>query len=659
MGTIYSTSLLASFATIKSLYDAKKYRSVYQILGEFIRHIISEESLYLFSAAEMKNKLSVHFGFIIPEAVIKTTAKNLAGVSLADGFFSVDQDELGTDSLFTDKKKEADNSNTSIINLLTEFVEERTGAPASMDVLTQALIGFLIDDQHYQTNKYSDLVGEFVLKNEKNKDVVDALNRIREGSVLYVGLNHNICETGSITKPLTLFLGTEILFSLAGFNGEIYKRLAEDFYNQVRLANSKGTKKVHLFYFADVKKEIDDYFLAAGEIVDGRKAKLISKPAMKEITNGCTTSGDVLVKQADFYSKLKTQYGICIDPTKSYYNEALFETNLESTEYDDEEDKAKRKELGIKYVSHINKLRNGKAFTNEVEAEYLLITNSKITLSISKEQTERIKSEEKLDYIASFAIPLERITSLLWYKLGNGFGNSLYPVNVDAVLRARVVLSSIIAKNAEKAYFDTKKQYESGSITEDQLAARIITIRHKPMLPEDLIGDDIEIAMDFSPEYLSQYEEQVKSDRKALEEKNRVIEDIKNRASVELSEKNSTIEAQIATIADKDKELALRDETITNQERALKTRDNENKQLQTELDEYKKKEAAENAKKERKRKTARKFLSIGLKLLLVVGVTILSVYICSFINESLKGTIGIVVGIVGILLTLLTSLHKK
>ena len=50
------------------------------------------------------------------------------------------------------------------------------------------------------------LLGEFVLKNEHNQEIQSGLNKIREGSILYVGINHNIGEVGSITNPLTLSL---------------------------------------------------------------------------------------------------------------------------------------------------------------------------------------------------------------------------------------------------------------------------------------------------------------------------------------------------------------------------------------------------------------------------------------------------------------------
>ena len=68
---------MASFATLKSLSDVKKYQSPYQILREFISYIIVSDSLYSFSAVEMKNCLNSHFSFSIPEAVVKTALKNI------------------------------------------------------------------------------------------------------------------------------------------------------------------------------------------------------------------------------------------------------------------------------------------------------------------------------------------------------------------------------------------------------------------------------------------------------------------------------------------------------------------------------------------------------------------------------------------------------
>ena len=50
--------------------------------------------------------------------------------------------------------------------------------------------------------------------------------------------------------------------------------------------------------------------------------------------------------------------------------------------------------------------------------------------------------------------------------------------------------------------------------------------------------------MDFSLDYLSRFEEQVKSDRKALEEKSKIIDTIRAETNKTLSLKDNTIEAQ-------------------------------------------------------------------------------------------------------------------
>ena len=332
-----TTSIMASFATIKSLSDAKQYQSPYQILREFISYIILKDSLYSFSAIEMKNRLSSHFCFSIPEAIIKTALKNLPGATLANGIYNISQDEVCADSLFERTKTESDEYESRIIELLSEYISFRTGNNLiSVETLSEELTNFLVEDAPSQSTKYSELIGEFVLKNEQNREIQDGLNTIREGSILYLGLSHSIGETGSITKPLTLYLGTEILFSLAGYNGEIFQQFADDFLTQVRTANAGKTQKIHLRYFSEIKKEIDEFFGTASEIVEGKRHRLLDKPAMKAITDGCSTAADVDVKKSDFYHKIRYSFSIVEDSTNNYYSVKYFTSNLESFDYDDE-----------------------------------------------------------------------------------------------------------------------------------------------------------------------------------------------------------------------------------------------------------------------------------------------------------------------------------
>ncbi|MBO5248027.1 MAG: hypothetical protein J6B54_01865 [Clostridia bacterium] len=557
------SSTLASFATLKSLCDEKKYQSPYQILREFIRYIVITEHLYSFSTAEMNSLLQKHFGFTIPEAVIRSSLKHTEGISLEDKIYSVTMNAIEEDSVFEEKRNEATAYESCIIHQLSEFIFEKTGKRMSDGELIEELALFLTDYSPLQQDysplhhtEYTDFIGEFILKNEKDAGIQEGLNRIREGSILYMGLCYNMGETGSIKTPLSLYLGTEILFSLAGYNGQIHQQFANDFFEQVRMANSGGQKKIFLHYFSEIKEEIDDFFDNASDIVEGRKKQLYSKPAMIAITNGCKTSAEVAIKKSDFYHMLKSSFGITEDECKDYYDEIHFSSNLESLEYNTEES-CKKAELALKLISHINKLREGVQCRNDIDSRHIIITNAGITLHISKEQSEIIKDESNLDCICGFAISLDRITSLLWYKLGNGFSKKKFPSNVNALLKARVVLSSSIAKNAEKEYTEVKKQYEAGIISMDKVAARIITLRHKPNLPEELKGDDIDESMDFSPEYLSRYEEQYKNTQSALEEKTKLIKSMEEDSARKLAEKEEKIVSQEAVIRGKEDENTI------------------------------------------------------------------------------------------------------
>ena len=634
-----ASSVLASYATLKSLSDEKKYQNSYQLLREFIRHIITGEALYRFTAVEMKNYLEKHFCFSVPEAVVKTSLKNMEGISLDHGTYSVDVTELGSGSLFDAIKKEADAYESSIVQKLTDYISKKTGsACVDEEALIQELTRFLTDDASIRPTQYVDLIGEFVLKNENDQDVQDGLNKIREGSILYMGLSHSIDEIGSITKPLTLYLGTEILFSLVGYNGDIYQQLATDFFYQVRIANSGKTKKITLRYFSVVKQEIDDFFSTASAIVEGKRRRLLDKQAMKVITDGCATASDIDVKRSDFYYRLQYSYGIVEDPFDDYYDEEHFSTNLEGFEHEDEEDKNRKKELAIKMISHINKRRNGQYFRNDIESEHLIVTNTKATLLISKEQVDRIKEAKGLDHLCAFAVSLDWITSLLWYKLGNGFSQKKYPLSINAVLKARVVLSVSIAKKAEKTFEEVKQQFADGLITEDMVAARIITLRGKPTLPEELQGgDNIDEIMDFSPEYLSRYEEQFKRNQSALKEKDAIIESLQSDNQRTLSEKDATIVSQ--------KEL-------------LRAKDAENSDLRNKLSEYEHKEAEALRKIERRKNKWKFAWSILWKALVIIALVGLGMILEYAFDSKIPMYISSVVNIIVVVFTIWPAICK-
>ena len=629
------TSILASFSTMKSLVDAQQYQSPYQILAEFIQYIIIKSNLHSFTAIEMKNRLFEVFGFDIPEAVVRTTVRGLQFVKTENRIYHVNQIELKDNSAFEEMKAVAEANNTDIIDLLIAFAQETDPSSAIWaDALTQEFIAYLLDDhQSTAAGKYTDLIGRFILKNESDEKIQSALTAIREGSILYIGLNHNISETGSLRKPLTLFLGTEVLFSLYGYNGEIYKQLAQDLYDQIKAANV-GTKRITLRYFSEVKKEIDDFFTSAELIVDGKQL-LFDTVAMKAIINGCSTAGDVKVKKADFFHVLQCSYGIMEDDRSSYYENTDDQYNLESLSVDPQQYDS------IKFISHINKLRKGRIYPYDLDAEYLIVTNSGVTLRASREQVERVMKEQAVDSACDYAVSVERLTNILWYKLGNGLGRKEYPNNVNAVLKARMLLASKISQNISKLYMETRAQYRAGVITEDQLASRIITLRKKPITPEELTAETIEDSLDFSLEYLTRYEEEVNRNKEALQEKEHLLQVLSDQ---------------------KDRVISEKDDALAEKEQLIQAQQDRNAELEAELAEYRRKDKEKEQKRINRKKIVHLAFGIIWKLVVVALLVIIAAWICSKVNAAYTNAVGIVVGLIGaipVVVSLLKSDLKK
>ena len=629
------TSILASFSTMKSLVDAQQYQSPYQILAEFIQYIIIKSNLHSFTAIEMKNRLFEVFGFDIPEAVVRTTVRGLQFIKTENSIYHVNQIELKDNSVFEEMKAVAEANNTDIIDLLIAFAQETDPSSAIWaDALTQEFIAYLLDDQQTTAaGKYTDLIGRFILKNESDEKIQSALTAIREGSILYIGLNHNISETGSLRKPLTLFLGTEVLFSLYGYNGEIYKQLAQDLYDQIKAANV-GSKRITLRYFSEVKKEIDDFFTSAELIVDGKQL-LFDTVAMKAIINGCSTAGDVKVKKADFFHVLQCSYGIMEDDRSSYYENTDDQYNLESLSVDPQQYDS------IKFISHINKLRKGRIYPYDLDAEYLIVTNSGITLRASREQVERVMKEQAVDSTCDYAVSVERLTNILWYKLGNGLGRKEYPNNVNAVLKARMLLASKISQNISKLYMETRAQYRAGVITEDQLASRIITLRKKPITPEELTAETIEDSLDFSLEYLTRYEEEVNRNKEALQEKEHLLQVLSDQ---------------------KDRVISEKDDALAEKEQLIQAQQDRNAELEAELAEYHRKDKEKEQKRINRKKIVHQAFGIIWKLVVVALLVIIAAWICSKVNAAYTNAVGIVVGLIGaipVVVSLLKSDLKK
>ena len=648
-------SVLASYATLRSISESKKYQNIYQLLSEFIKYVIISEKKHVFTSSDMKNMLKKSFGFDLPDAVVRTAIKGASFTRSEPGQFVVTDLEYQQDDQFEKSKIDADKEEHYLADCLLEYAQKTSPEVLwDSEMMMQELMTYLLEPDHEGGHsEYRELISKFILSCEDNERIQSNLNSIREGCVLYLGLNSNIAEVGSITNRITLYLATEILFSLAGYNGVIYKDLSMDLINLVKKANSPS-KMISLLYFPETKKEIEDFFFKAEKIIENKEPYL-DRPAMKAIINGCSNSTDVAVKLADFFHKLKFEYGITCDEKTRFYSEELDAYNLETLEIDPQY------EEDLRFVSHINKLRRGKKSITELDSEYLYVTNTTSTLFISRQETKKANSEErdKNERMFEYAVNLDHITNVLWYKLGSGFGNQGYPKNVQAVLKAKSLLSSKIIQQISKSFEKAKADYESGNLTKEQVASRMTVLRKKPTLPEDLTSDNIDKSLDFTDDYLDQYEADAQKNAAAMAEMASELEYMRTRDQKHEKEAHQNA-ATMAQMAQELEEMRSKGQQQEAQNKALEAR----------LAAFEQEKEEQQKAAQRKENIKRFAIRIAEKALVIIVLIVVFVWVVMqlFKTENDKSIlaklsiaglfIGLLVDVAGVF-GLLYSIFKK
>lgn len=612
-----SVMVLASYATYKELYSKEQYKSQYQILAEFIKYVLNTNTLYIVTVEQVQKLLNEVFGFDLPWTVIKSSMKKIDAVQKKqNGEYSVDLRLLKVNEQFESSIEQAEQDGVTVTQKLISYSKKNNlGLEIREDQLREEFIQYLVDDMY--DGKYENLISKFIIENADDCRIQDQIKNVREGCILYTGLMYNIGNKGSIRKHLTLYLDTEVLFYIAGYNGTLFQEIGLDLMKLVSSVNEKK-KLIHLKYFSDVKKEIELFFDQAEDIVKGKKI-LKDNMAMKTIVNGCKDSTDIATKKADFFTDLQYQYGITLDDQDDYYDADNFELNLEGIEVENEkEDKSQDNYDSLKCISHINKLRKGKHFREYTEAEYILVTETNRTLNLSRKVTEILQKDDthRDGKRCGFALNLSGITNILWFKLNNGFGKQVYPKNLNSMLKARVVLAKYISRKVLKTYDDVLNQFREGVLTEEQVAQRILVLREKATLPEDLTADNIDDSLNFDEEYLKTYERTHRLLEEEHEKQQAVIDQVRR--------ENAELTANYQQEVDKYREAAEKDAQIQ-------------KQQQQELEEkaniiaqYQKRDELVRKSKEKRKKRICFFMRSILKLVLEIVCIYVFYRVCRY-----------------------------
>lgn len=485
---------LASVALFRELYSNQK--DIYGVLSQFLKDIIIVNKKHQFNLTEITKLLNRTYDFKIPDAVVKTALKRLDFLERSHGVYSLtDAQLLEKSHLFSEKHKEIKERNESIIDSLFDFIENHRKQKLQDDEkerIVNAFCNYLLSDETLQ--EYSEYISGFIIQNKRDVDFTKKLNTIKEGVILYSGLRYssNINDLGSWNTDLIIYLDTEILFSLAGYNGELYKVLFDDFYEYVNEINTCSLKKVNkkrikLKYFREIKEEVEGFFKKAESIVEGKEKLNPSKAAMCTIVNGCVSISDVIEKKVILYQLLESK-GISLDDNKDYYENKNHKFNIEDIstvnklgEKVNIEDAANCLEL-LNYINILRKNNNSNDFE---DIGFMLLTANRTLLQIAWDETIKQSKDVPL------ATDLGFLTDKFWFKLNKGFGNNHNPKTFDVITKAQIILSSLINKSVSNSYEELQNRFKTNMITEAEARAIIIELRKQAKKPEEISVDDI------------------------------------------------------------------------------------------------------------------------------------------------------------------------
>lgn len=550
--TLENSKYLASLAVFRELYDNQK--DVYGVISEFLKEIISSENKYQFGLTEITLVLNESYDFKIPEAVVKTSLSRLPFLSKSNGVYSVNKpiDQIRNKE-FQEKQNKIYNNNNNVVNRLFTYIESQkkvTLSEAEKEIIVKSLCSFMLDESTVQ--EYSEYIGAFIVQCKSEDALLAQLDTIKEGVVLYTGLkyNSNLNDLGTWNTQITIFIETEILFHFAGYNGELFKILFNDFFTFVKEINSQsinkdGKKKIHLKYFSEVKNEIERFFKKAEFIINGEDTLNPSKTAMASIVNGCKTPSDIIEKKALFYDLLKTN-GITEDTYTEYYSAKNHKFNIEDqsiieslqssivTDYDIREN--------LKFLNYVNILRQGASDRNFENIGYILLSGNATTIQLAWHDLIKPNGNVPL------ATTLTFLTNKLWFKLGKGFGKNNYPKTFDIITKAQIVLSTQVNDSISYKYDSLQEKLKKGELNEKQALATIVELRRESKKPEDIKADDLSDILDtISENNIEKYvqeQELFKIQTQKQKEENENLKKELLKANIKYQQKEQTVELQ-------------------------------------------------------------------------------------------------------------------
>lgn len=532
------SNLLASVSILRNLCNNSK--DLYDVISAFVIHFFIDKKGAALSLAEIREGVCEKYNFQLPEGVFKASIKNRLKDYIVINSQGKYEQVKEFDNVKPLESNEIDDVN-ELIEDLSLYIEEKEKHSISHSDLLEKLKEYLLNDNC--ESSFSQMMSFYVLERGKTK-IKETLNLIKQGFILYFGIKASPVIDQNLNWPcnLTIFLDTEIIFDLAGYNGLICQSIVEELLKLITELNANdrtNKQRIKLRYFNQTQAIIEHFFNDAKKRKSSPSSNVLSRPstAMNFILSNTNDAAGVVSMMSNLKLELKKRNILECDDCK----EQIFEITQNERVREEKENYLHlneqivdenffdyKVEQSIDMLSMINTLRNGKSDKGFEKTENILLTRK----SITKFFASVYKGESK---DVPLATSISFLSNKFWFKLNKGFGgNNVCPLNADVLICAKQIISSQINEKITEDYNRIKKQYQNKEITEEQLASLYSTLRSQDTKLDDIDEHNIE---DIKT-YITQ--DMLESYHQAEQKKNKMIKD-----GIEAKEKNKSAKKKI------------------------------------------------------------------------------------------------------------------
>lgn len=485
-------NILATFVTYKKLYNDKN-TDVYDIISEFARYIILNERKPTYQQALFPSLMEKYFNFKIPILVLKPAIKRIEGVTLENKEYKIDYALLNHHSTFNSIQDASIQKTKQILSDLLNFITIKMPnfvvTDESKEEVEYAFRRFILDES--SNDPLTPYISAFIIEKSSDAQYTNNINMIREGHILYNGLCQNDDVASQSWKDkLTIYLDTEIIFHLAGYNGTTFQQLANEFLELISAAN-KQRCLIRLRYFPDTKAEIEKFFSTAETLFNNNSVIKPGETAMISILKDCKETIDITNKCTSLFYFLNKN-NIHLESKNDFYAPNYDEYNLESQKF-----AGTPEEKNIRLLSNINKLRGNNITSDYSKSKAILISETSSVLDYSRIFTQEKQSlcQTNDKNITPLAVNLYTITNILWYRLNRSLHSDGMPSTINSVIRAQIVLSKYVNESITEEYDKLIEQFQKGNIDKEEITSLILGMRRHSSKPEQIIKEGVDKAL--------------------------------------------------------------------------------------------------------------------------------------------------------------------